>query len=158
MLFINSIERLKNHWISHGLRFNAGVSIATLVAFERKFGVSLPPKLRDYFLSMNGMPEDVSDDEMIRFWTLDEVKPLPIGAPSFARSEYIENPESLFLFADHSLWAHAYAIRLFPDALTRNDVFIIGGTNPILIFKSFGEFIESYLTDKDRLFSANSLE
>ena len=56
--------------------------------------------MRDYFLCVNGMPQDVVDDGLIRFWTLEEVKPLDEGALQYCESDYIERPASIFLFAD----------------------------------------------------------
>lgn len=152
MLFANRAERLKNHWLSHHVDCNVGVSEIALATFEKKFGVILPADLRNYFLTVNGMPEGVTDDEMIRFWMLEEVKALPDGAADYASQDYVDNPESLFLFADYSLWAHAYAIRLSASPLTENSIFIIGGDYPILLFRSFSELIDGYLTDKRLMF------
>ena len=157
MLFISNVQRLKNYWLSHGVTFNTGASKADLAGFEHRFGVSLPYDLRDYFLTVNGMPEEATDNEMIRFWMLEEVKPLTTGAPSYAKTDYVTDPESLFLFADHSLWAHAYAIRLFASAEKDNEIFMIGGDCPIRLFRSFGELIDSYLTNKDLMFGPSSL-
>lgn len=157
MLFISSVQRLKNYWFSHDVKFNTGVSESDLAGFEHKFGVSLPYDLRDYFLTVNGMSEEASDNEMIRFWMLEEVKPLTTGAPRYANTDYVKDPESLFLFADYSLWAHAYAIRLFASAEKTNEIFMIGGDCPVLLFCSFGELIDSYLTNKDLMFGQSSL-
>ena len=68
MLFISNVQRLKNHWLSHDVKFNAAVSEAALAAFEQEFSVALPGDLRDYFLTMDGMPEEETEKEMIRFW------------------------------------------------------------------------------------------
>ncbi|HEX7771532.1 MAG TPA: SMI1/KNR4 family protein, partial [Pyrinomonadaceae bacterium] len=145
------------HWLSHNVKFNAGVSEAALAAFEHQFGVSLPSDLRNYFLTINGMPEEETDNEMIRFWMLDEVKDLPAGAPTYASADYVDDPESLFLFADYSLWAHAYAIRLLATPSPRNEIFIIGGDYPILLFQSFSELVDSYLTDRVLMFPQSSI-
>jgi len=98
------------------------------------------------------MSPDATDDMLIRFWMLDEVKALPEGAPDYASPHYIESPESLFLFADFSLWAHAYAVRLTADPPETNEIFLIGSQTPILLFQSFSEFVDRYLTNKDLLF------
>ena len=157
MLFISNVQRLKNHWLSHDVKFNDGVSEAALAAFEEEFSVSLPGDLRDYFLTMDGMAEEETDEEMIRFWRLEEVKALPTAAPNYASADYIDNPESLFLFADYSLWAHAYAIRLLATPSNRNEIFIIGGDYPILLFKSFSDLVDGYLTDKGLMFAQRSM-
>lgn len=152
MLFVSNMQRLKNNWMSHGVEFNDGVSENALAAFELKFGVALPSDMHEFFLTANGMPDEVTDDEMIRFWMLEEVTPLPSKAPEFASTDYVDHPESIFLFADYSLWAHAYAIRLISPEVNRNEVFLIGGDYPILLFRSFSELVDSYLADKSLMF------
>jgi hypothetical protein len=151
MEFTSVGESLKRHWSSHDVEINAGVSEAELEAFEEKYGVVLPDDLRDYFRCVNGMPPDVVDDGMIRFWMLEEMKPLPQSAPQYSDGTYVQNPETLFLFADYSLWAHAYAIRLGKRALESNEVIIIGYESPKSISDSFSRFVDSYLTSKDLL-------
>lgn len=151
MEFTSVGESLKRHWSSNDVEINAGVSEAELKAFEAKYGVVLPKDFREYFSCVNGMPPDVVDDGMIRFWMLEEIKPLPQGAPEYSDSSYVKNPESLFLFADYSIWAHAYAIRLGSVRLQSNEVIIIGYKSPVLISHSFSEFGDHYLTDKNLL-------
>lgn len=153
MKFTSVGESLKRHWSSHNVDINAGVSEATLKSFEEKYGIVLPEDLRDYFLSVNGMPPEIVDDAFIRFWMLEEVEPLPQGAPDFSNPQYIQAPDSIFLFADYSIWAHAYAIRLTKTAAESNKVFIIGHDSPVLISNSFSEFVDKYLTNKDLIFS-----
>ena len=149
--FTNVGESLKRHWSSHNVDINAGVSEAELDSFEARHRVALPEDLRDYFLCVNGMPHDVVDDGMIRFWMLEEIQSLPQGAPAFSDPSYIQNPESLFLFADYSIWAHAYAIRLGSVPMQSNEVVIIGYKSPVAICNCFSEFVDRYLTDKDLL-------
>ena len=93
-------DRLKKHWALHNVEINAGASEADLRSFEAIYGVVLPNDLRDYFLCVNGMPQDVVDEAMIRFWMLEELKPLTEGALQYSDPAYIHRPESLFLFAD----------------------------------------------------------
>lgn len=81
-------ESLKRHWLSHNVEINAGVSTTKFASFEAKHRVALPQDLRDYFLCVNGMATDVVDDGMIRFWMLEELQPLPEGAPAFSKPGY----------------------------------------------------------------------
>lgn len=156
MPFLPNVQRLKHHWLARGVEFNDGVSEAAIAAFEHEFGVVLPSDMREYFLTVNGMQPDVTDEEMLRFWTLQEFKPLPAAAPLYATASYISNPQTLFVFADYSIWAHAYAIRLGVAALNQNEIFIIGGDYPILLFNSFSQLIDSYLADKRLMFPSNA--
>jgi len=98
------------------------------------------------------MPPDSVDDAMIRFWMLEEVRSICEGAPEYSKPDYIDTPESFYLFADYSLWAHAYVIRLGNMPSTSNEVAIIGHQSPVIVANSFSEFIDIYLSDKNRLF------
>ena len=150
----NMIGRsLKNCWASLGVEINRGVSTEELTVFESKYSVRLPADLRDYFLTVDGMAEDVTDDSLIRFWPLNEVKPVTEEAPAFSDSSYILEAESLFVFADFCIWSHAYAIRLSSDNESPNPVFVIGGEQPEKMFDSFSDLVASYLIDPDRLFT-----
>lgn len=143
---------LKNHWLSQGIEVNPGVSKEELSAFESKYQVSLPADLRDYFLTVDGMAQGVTDNALIRFWSLDEVRPIPEEAPDYSDPSYIEEAESLFLFADYCIWSHAYAIRLSSTDAS-NPIIIIGDETPTRMFGSFSELISSYLTAADLLLS-----
>jgi len=142
---------LKNHWLSQGIEVNPGVSKEELTAFELMYQVSLPADMRDYFLTADGMAQGVSDEALIRFWSLDEIKPIPEEAPDFSDPSYIEDAQSLFLFADYSIWCHAYAVRLSSSGVS-NPIVVIGGESPIRMFGSFSELVKNYLTDADLLF------
>jgi hypothetical protein len=143
--------RLKNHWLSQGIEINPGVSNEELTAFESRYHVSLPSDMRDYFLMVNGMAVGVSDHALIRFWSLNEVKPIPEEAPGYSDPSYIRDAQSLFLFADYCIWSHAYAIRLSSSHDTSNPVTVIGDETPTRMFDSFSELVSSYLSDPDRL-------
>jgi SMI1/KNR4 family protein SUKH-1 len=143
--------KLKNRWLSQGLEVNPGVSEEKLSQFESRYHVSLPADLRDYFLTVDGMAEGISDDALISFWSLNKVKPIPEEAPAYAARSYIEEAESLFVFADYSIWAHAYAIRLSSSSGNANPVIVIGGEKPVKVFDSFSDLVSSYLINPDNL-------
>lgn len=147
---------LKNLWASLGVEINPGVSTEELTAFESKYRVSLPADLRDYFLTVDGMAEDVTDDALIRFWSLNEVKPLHEGAPEYSDPTYIQQAETLFVFADFCIWSHAYAIRLSSDSESPNPVFVIGGEQPEKMFASFSDLVASYLRNRHEMSIAKS--
>ena len=90
---------------------------------------------------------------MFRFWPISEFE-------SVGRLELpIEDRASYFVFADHSIWLPAYAIRLVPARDAGHPVIAIesdvsGGYSASLVAHSFSEFVDRYLTDsasRDRL-------
>jgi hypothetical protein len=141
-------EILRREWVNQGIDINSGVSESELRAFEETYNVALPHDVRDYFLTVNGMDRESTDDALIRFWTLAEVAPISQAAPEFANPSYLEDGELFFLFADFSLWTHAYAIRMEQRETESNEVLIIGNESPRLLSSSFTEFVERYLTNR----------
>lgn len=145
-------KALKDHWLSCGVEIEQGVTESELNAFERRYNVHLPEDFRDYLMAVNGMSPHVYDDDFIRFWMLNEIKPVSEGAPEYAGSDYIDIADSVFLFADFSIWAHAFGIRGSREKETHsNTVYVIGGLPAIPIASSFSEFVNIYLTDTERL-------
>ena len=56
--------------------------------------------------------------------------------------------DSYFVFADHSIWVHVYAIRLSADPDSRTPVvWIADGRTWAPLAASFGEFLERYAAD-----------
>lgn len=140
---------VKAEWQRHGAAPRPGVTDAELEAFERKQRVELPEDVADYFRAVDGMNEDESDELGIRFWTLDELRPVVEELPTADGDAF----KDYFVFADYSMWAHGYAVRLDQTA---TDVIIVGGENPIAVAPSFREFLQLYLTQRDRLFPGNA--
>lgn len=135
-------ESLRKFWLRQGVRLNVGASEDELASFEAKYHVRLPSDFRDYFAAVNGFDGSetwMTDDEVITFLGLGEVKPL---------SEYwsprVADADSYFVFADYSLAAHVYAIRL-NDSGDRNAVVVVYDVKPIQVADSFSEFVKGYL-------------
>jgi cell wall assembly regulator SMI1 len=80
MLPITIAEGLRSNWLSRGIKINPGVSKAMLQLFESKYEVMLPDDLREYFLLLNGMDINMTDEDLIRFWPLEEVKSISEAA------------------------------------------------------------------------------
>lgn len=96
------------------------------------------------------------DNDLFRFWPLQEVFTIT-DDPSYEDIQTAEGP-SFFIFADHSIFLPAYAIRL-DSART--------GDHPVIAFswddqdkrheistvaRSFSEFVEMYLKDENSRF------
>ncbi|HEV3471527.1 MAG TPA: SMI1/KNR4 family protein [Pyrinomonadaceae bacterium] len=136
-------EALRKFWLRRGVRLNPGASEAEIAAFEAKHHVRLPADFRDYFAVVNGFDGSESwmtDDDVITFLGLHEVKPL---------SEYwspgVAGADSYFVFADYSISAHVYAIRLTSDSGHGNPVAVVYDGEPVKVADSFSGFVEGYL-------------
>ena len=68
-------ERLAVLWRDAGLLIRPGVQPPAIQAFEARYGVTLPSDMREYFLTIDGM-EDELDPGLNRFWPLHMVKPV----------------------------------------------------------------------------------
>jgi cell wall assembly regulator SMI1 len=139
-------ETLKRFWLRQGMKLNAGASEAELAAFEHKYNIRLPEDLREYFAAVNGFDGSehwMTDENVITFLSLSEVKPL---------SEYwspdVADADSYFVFADYSISAHVYAIRLWNDLGNGNAVVVAYDGKPIEVANSLAKFAEGYLEDK----------
>ena len=137
---------LLKFWTRQGIKLRPGVSENDVAQFEAKYNVRLPRDLGEYFAAVNGFdsPEQTSDGNCISFWGLDEVMPL---------KEYwstpVEGADSYFAFADWSLAAHLYAIRLSANVEDENRVIVVYDYRPITVANSFSEFVEAYLANND---------
>lgn len=136
-------ESLRKFWLRQGVKLNLGASEDALAAFEAKYNVHLPSDLRDYFAAVNGFDGSegwVTDSELITFLGLDEVKSV---------SEYwspeVADADSYFVFADYSLAAFVYAIRLVNDSGDGSSVVVIYDCEPLKVASSFSEFAKDYL-------------
>jgi hypothetical protein len=138
-------DALRTHWASQGIRPGFGAPEAALVSFETRHQVRLPPALRSYFAEVNGIRRTVDfrdewDQDLIRFWPLHEVQPLSAVGWESAPHE----ADSLFVFADWSIIAWFYVVRLCATAETPTPVYI-AAQRLTLVADSFEKFLERYL-------------
>jgi cell wall assembly regulator SMI1 len=162
---MNSIgERLRAHWHAQGLDPPPGVTEDRLRDFEKHYEVSLPTDLRKYFLHVDGMGVFTYDDDLFNFCQLSEFVPiddLEIVVEDPTRHIDVEDLHQHFVFADHSIWLPAYAIRLARSGTDSHRVIALGSeSNPrrgytaSVVASSFSDFVERYLGDensRDRL-------
>jgi SMI1 / KNR4 family (SUKH-1) len=134
-------EALKTFWLRQGIKLRPGAVVDDFTAFEGRYNVRLPEDMREYFAAVNGFDGSehwMTDDELITFLGLDEIKPL-----SEYWSPFVADSDGYFVFADHSLSAHVYAIRL--DTSCRENEVVVVYDRLIKVAGSFSEFITSYL-------------
>src|SRR5262249_3912041 len=114
---MNPIACLVAKWKEQGIACPAGVALADVRAFEDRYHVLVPPAMREYFLTVNGMgPPNVCDDDLFNFFPLQDLITVAERLPD-RRSTFAE-ASKYFMFADHSISLPTYAIRLSssPDA------------------------------------------
>lgn len=129
-----------------------GVSESELTAFENKYKVYLPKDLREYFTHVNGFNAGHMDDAMIRFCTLNELEPVSRSGFGATGPDYVEAADFVFLFADYLISSQAFGIRLSPEKDNQpNTVYLIGVRPVRPVARSFSDFVDIYLTDKERL-------
>ena len=148
-------EGLKAHWSAQGRRFRPGAPEESLAAFEVRYGVRLPPDLRDYFSTVDGMDAFGEsnpfglDKDLFRFWPLNEVER---ATESYSPDHFLKDQASFFLFADHSIALPSFAIRLAAEAEGDNYVLAIysdgGNYEATKVADSFTNFVGKYLADE----------
>jgi cell wall assembly regulator SMI1 len=141
-------EKLKSFWRGQGIKLCPGASDEELHRFETRYAVRLPEDFRQYLASMNGFDQSeywMTDDNFITFLCLDEIKPL-----NEYWSPVVGDAADFFVFADYSISAHVYAIRLRNAATDQNQIVVVY-SELIEVARSFSDFIEQYLKRMDRV-------
>ena len=106
------LKKLVDSWKAQGVSIRKGASSDSLAALEQRYGIELPRDFRDYLLAFNGMEPDDWDQEMIRFWPVEEI------AAVESLESYLVSPREASLslvFADWSLDCHLYSLDFFAE-------------------------------------------
>jgi hypothetical protein len=155
----SAARKLNRHWKSHGLRIAPGGSQKSVRKFESRYSVILPKDLREYFLTLDGMIDQLGsecDREGFGFYSLSRVKNICEEYASLKMKRpilpTISNPENYFVFVDYLQWCWAYAIRLSNNLSESNEVIHVGTVEPKVIAQSFSEFVDLYLKDARDLY------
>ena len=137
------LSELPVRWSRQGISFGPGASVPEITAFESRFHATCPEDFAAYLSRVGGMsvPGEM-DEHLIRFLPLSELHPVAEGAAFLS---------GYFVFADYSISAHAYAIRLTPP---RHDVALIHDPGSRVIAPDFTAFLELYLENPRALFSS----
>lgn len=133
----STLSELKIRWQASGTSIREGAPLPAIEAFENRYAVILPPDFAEYLQTVDGMNLGETDEHLIRFWKLDELRPAHEG-----RFPVPEDLTGYFLFADYPLGEQGYAIRLL---LGGNEVLLLGARPPTHVAASFSEFLTGYL-------------
>lgn len=151
-------DNLRGYWESNHFHMRSGLSPETIRRFETQYNVVLPTDLREYFLVNDGMEDGDSDNELVAFLPLADIKPVPEELSSFAGipdyssiCDGLPDAQKCFVFADYMIRSHVYAIRLSQDSEALTPVIWICGPYWSEISPSFSAFIEDYVTDFERI-------
>ena len=117
-----AIGRLKDRWLSDETAVSvirSGASVERLETFERKYGVILPPLLRELYELTEGM-DGMVDETMLCLTPLDEVVPVCdfdsgcTSLPDEIRGWPDAPPwtKDWFVFADYLINSHLFLVRL----------------------------------------------
>jgi len=147
-----NLERLRSRWQALGVPVRTGLSPEMLGAFERRYSIRLPEDVRRFYTYMDGMEYGSTDGELNCFWPLANVGSVPEklagfrGVPDYGGIESVlPDADSYFVFADHSVWLHVYAMRLTADPSELAPVVWIGdGRTWAPVAPSFWAFLEWY--------------
>lgn len=144
----NLWQRLIELWRGAGLTVRPPVRPKAIQAFESKYGVVLPADVRAYFLTVDGM-EDELDPGTNRFWPLGMVKPVEEELSEIHGDRFAY--PGCFVFMDHCIWCFAWAVLLAdkPAAVSGPVFQVTAGETPgRQVAPSFAAFIEMYLADQ----------
>ncbi|HEX8212117.1 MAG TPA: SMI1/KNR4 family protein [Longimicrobium sp.] len=149
------LVRLVERWEEQEIRSAGGAGEDEVRGFEKRHGVRLPAGLRHYFRYVGGIAVDgdspALDQDLIRFWPLDEVSTLAqawVPAPG---------AERWFVIGDYAMWTWAYVVRLSADAEEAAPVAVSFGSAELRpIAGSFEEFVELYLRRDPLVISPDS--
>lgn len=133
------VDRLEARRRRDGLLHDQRPTSDEIDDFERRFEVVLPLDLREYFLRLNGTGQGMTDDDLISFWRLDELEILT----KYGVTD-LKDAAEWFVFADYSIWAHAYAIRLRSDRDAPAPVAICF-PEAFQVASSMADFVSGYL-------------
>jgi hypothetical protein len=138
------LERLRRYWAEQGLDTGAPQSESELTNREQHYGVVFPSDVRAYFEALNGMARHLEfhkewDSELIRFFPLDEFRPLDEQWPG----EQTPGVSDLFIFADYSISGWDYAVRMRGKG--QGEVCVCYGEEIVPVTRTFSEFLERYL-------------
>jgi hypothetical protein len=153
-------SKLINHWRSHNLAIAAGNSEQNVRHFEFRNGVILPPDLREYFLSVDGMVQAGGQDcdpAGFSFWSLARVRNVVKEcAEQSVDIPDVQDQDKYFVFADYLQWSWAYAIHLGDRLSVPNPIIHVGAPAMQVVAGSFAEFVELYLQDSEKLYVSGS--
>jgi hypothetical protein len=148
------IDRLSGYWMQQRIKIRPGVSLQQIESFESRYLVRLPPDLRRYFATVDGMDEGETDPDMFSFLPLKAVKSIPeelahfCGIPDYREiMRSLPDPQRWFVIVDYLIASSVYAIRLSAIPEDTPVLWIGSGKDQRVVAPSFSAFVEAYLAN-----------
>ncbi len=148
------LERLKDFWSKQGVRIQPGVSNEEIGTFESRYQVQLPPDLREYFTSVNGMQRWETDKNMFSFLPIHAIKNIPEelahcrGIPDYRDIvRTLADPHCWFVIVDYLITSAVYAVRFTADIESTPVLWIGNGVCHRIVAPTFADFLEAYLAN-----------
>jgi hypothetical protein len=137
-----------------GVKTRPGVSLRQVESFEDSHLVRLPPDLRAYYATIDGMEEGEADPDMFSFLPLKAVSAVPEelayfgGIPNYREIvKSLAEPHRWFVIVDYLLTSAVYAIRLSATDEPASVLWIGSGKHHRMAASSFSNFLEAYLAN-----------
>ena len=131
-------QKLVSHWKTLNYNISYGpTNEVEILTIEKEFGIKLPDDFRKYLLNVCPNPHGGEmDDNYASWWSLKRIK-----------SEGIENPfrgPDYLIFADHCIWAWAWAICCKEGSDFGRIIWLGEGQ---FLANSFSEFVDQYIRE-----------
>ena len=114
-------------------------------ALESKYQIRLPEDFREYLLYSCPSDENL-DEELTNWWPLERIKNIPDEGPPNLQNETIAAESAKYIFfADHMMWAGAWAICCGEGKNYGRVVFF--GDPDRFVADSFADFVDGYIAN-----------
>ncbi len=151
------IDQVHRFWKDLKYDINPGASIEQVEAFESHYSVRLPPDLRKFYATVDGMREWMCDDGLNSWLMLGLVKSVPEdlahfkGVPDYRDiTQTLPDAHRWFVIVNYSITCAVYAIRLSGNNEETPVRWIGSGRQHQVVAASFTEFLERYLDEPYR--------
>ena len=145
-------EALRQFWSATGLKaIGAPASQSEVEALETRFAVRLPDDFRDYLLKAMPRAGLPIDKNLTTWWEVSRIaSEQTMNGEALIVDGDPANPHRYLLFADHMIWAWAWAIAC-GETDQRGNIMEIGDRNRI-VADNFATFVALNIADDDALF------
>ena len=150
-------ERLVETWLSRAHKPRPGASQETIRTIQAEKGVTFPDDLIAFYCAADGTDE-MDPEDYVRFWQLGEVQAALDMLPAEwldSQPERRESHDGVFVFADVLISSHEFGIRLGGERT--GEVVLLALETPIVVARSFTEFLRRYLTEPDFIHGTDAL-